>query len=73
MKRHYSDDRGKRFGGSLRHYHRTAGQQRRSWDDWVYADAPRPFQGMKYLKILGVVLSIVLLGGIIAGLYIEMQ
>ena len=73
MKRNYPSDDKKRFGGHLRHYHRSGGQNRRTWDEWVYGDARQPVSTRKWFKILGVLLAVLALGGIIAGLYIEMR
>lgn len=73
MKRNYPGEDRKHFGGNLRHYHRSGAQNRRTWDEWVYGDARRPASAGKWFKILGVLLAVLALGGIIAGLFIELQ
>jgi hypothetical protein len=73
MKRNFPSEDKKRFGGHLRHYHRSGGQNRRTWDEWVYGDGRRPVSATKWLKVIGVLLALLALGGIVAGLYIEMQ
>ena len=74
MKRNVSQVRTRNASaGSLRHYHRSGGQNRRTWDEWVYGDGRRPVSAGKWLKILVVLLAVLALGGIIAGLYIELQ
>jgi hypothetical protein len=73
MKRIFPSEGKKRFGGQLRHYHRTGGQNRRTWDEWVDGDASRPVSKGKWLKILGILLAFLALGGIVAGLFIELR
>ncbi len=73
MKRNSSIDKEARFSGHLRHYHRSRGQTPRTWDEWVDGDVRRPASARKWLKILGILLAVLALGGIIAGLFIELQ
>lgn len=62
-----------RFSGNLRHYHRAGAGQQRSWDDWVEgAGADRP-RTRKWGKIIGISLALLALGGVIAGLVIELR
>ena len=46
---------------------------RPSWDEWVDGTATKKGGFLKWLKILGVVLAVLALGGIIAGLFIELS
>ncbi len=72
MKRSSHTDEPARFSGSLRHYHRTGGQQKRSWDDWVDGVAAVEHRSKNWPKIVGIGIGILALGGIIAGLIVEL-
>ena len=67
-----SSDRN-RFSGSLRHYHRAGGGKQRSWNEWVEGSPDDRTQSRKWGKIIGVSLALLALGGIIAGLIIELR
>jgi len=58
--------------GGLRHYHR-AGVRRSSWEQWIDGDRNRSGRRWNWLKILGICLALLVLGGIIAGLVIELS
>ena len=59
-----------RFRGQLRHYHRSGVREHRTWDEWVEGEDAKPGKGMKLLKIVGIIVMLLALGGIIAGLFI---
>ncbi len=61
-----------KFSGNLRHYHRSGGQNLRTWEDWVDGPSAKRKSSRNWLKILTVVVSLLALGGIAAGLWIEM-
>lgn len=74
MKRPQTPDESARFSGHLRHYHRSGPPVQRSWDDWVEGTrSRRKGAGAKCVKVLGILLALLALGGIIAGLIIEMR
>ncbi len=73
MKHRSPRDEEERFHGHLRHYHRAGSAPRRTWDEWVDGKNPQPGSRWKWLKIGGIVLAILSLGGIIAGLIIALQ
>lgn len=61
-----------RFKGQLRHYHRTGPPVQQPWGEWIEGQK-KPFQPpIKWLKIVLVILSFLALGGIIAGLIVEL-
>ena len=62
-----------RFSGTLRHYHRTGPGTHRSWDDWVEGHAVDRKQSRRWGRIVMVALALMTLGGIIAGLIIELR
>lgn len=62
-----------RFKGQLRHYHRSGATERRTWEEWVEGVDTKPRMGMKLLKIVGIIMVLLALGGIIAGLVIVLQ
>lgn len=72
MKRNFSSEPPDRFSGSLRHYHRTGSQTQRSWDDWVDGDLAKARRVRHWPKILGIVVGVLGLGGIVAGLLVEL-
>lgn len=62
-----------RFSGGLRHYHRAGGGDQRSWDDWIEGDGFERKKRRNWWRIAGVFLAVAALGGIIAGLIIELR
>jgi hypothetical protein len=72
MKRNDSSEQLDRFSGSLRHYHRAGSQTQRSWDEWVDGDLAKTRRSKNWPKILGIVIGVLGLGGIIAGLLVEL-
>jgi len=72
MKRSHPPETQARFSGSLRHYHRAGVQTNRSWDDWVEGSTAKPKGNKNWLKISGIIVGILALGGIVAGLVIEL-
>ena len=73
MKRSYPKDDGTRFSGGVRHYHRSGVPVTRSWEEWVGGTGKKPGGWLRALKILGILFAILILGGIIAGLIIELR
>jgi len=71
MKRSFPADNKDRFSGPLRHYHRSGYQTQRTWDQWVDAKAAQSGPANR-LKTLLVVVAVLALGGVIAGLIIEL-
>ncbi len=61
-----------KFQGTLRHYHRTGANTRRSWDEWVEGTSNKTKSSRNWLKITAIVVSVLALTGIIAGLVIEL-
>ena len=72
MKHHLPRNESDRFKGSLRHYHRSGLQQNRTWDEWIDGKSADSKGSVKWLRITVVVLAVLALGGIIAGLFIEL-
>jgi hypothetical protein len=72
MKHPDQRDEKARFQGSLRHYHRSNTQEQRTWDEWVDGKAAKP-SSFSWLKIIGITLAVLALGGVIAGLIIELS
>ena len=62
-----------RFKGPLRHYHRSGTGERRTWDEWVEGKDAKPGIAVKCLKIAGIVVMLLALGGIVAGLFIVLR
>ena len=62
-----------RFSGNLRHYHRAGSGPQRSWDDWVEGGGGDRPGSRKWGKIIGISLALLALGGVIAGLIIELR
>ncbi len=60
-----------RFSGSLRHYHRAGSQNQRTWDEWVDGK-PKSGATTPWLKVILIAVAVLALGGIIAGLIIEL-
>lgn len=74
MKHSPPPDDSAKFSGHLRHYHRSGPPVQRSWDDWVEGGANKGRKRTgKLPRILGLLLAILALGGIVAGLIIEMR
>ncbi|MGL5017419.1 MAG: hypothetical protein ACRDBP_04745 [Luteolibacter sp.] len=73
MKRNLPSDRGDRFSGNVRHYHRASAQEQQTWDRWVEGDAAKKRRAKKWLKGFGIALSLLALGGIVVGLYMELK
>lgn len=66
-------DQSSRFHGKLRHYHRAGVRKTQSWEEWVYGTRGRSWSPRKWLKIAGIVMAFMALGGIILGLIIELR
>ncbi len=62
-----------RFNGALRHYHRSGSQARQAWEEWVDAKAATSRKSVNWLKIITITAALLALGGIIAGLIIELR
>ena len=60
-----------RFSGKLRHYHRTGAQNPRTWEEWVDGRTPGTTR-KPWLKACAIFVGVIALGGIIAGLVIEL-
>ncbi len=73
MKRIYPPGDSAKFSGGLRHYHRTAVQTQRSWNDWVEGTSASTRKSRNWLKIVGVVVTALALFGIIGGLIVELR
>lgn len=76
MKRLQARDDQDRFKGSLRHYHRTSPRTQRTWDEWINGKPPKygdKYSNKKWMNILIIVSAVLALGGIIAGLIIELR
>ena len=73
MKRNFSSEQPDRFSGSLRHYHRSGSRQQRSWDDWIDGDLEKSRRSKEnWPKFIGIIIGVLWLGGIIAGLVVEL-
>jgi len=71
MKRLSPSTQAPRFKGGLRHFHRPVAR-RSSWDQWIDG-VPRSSRPYKtWLKILGISVAVLVLGGIIAGLVLAL-
>jgi len=73
MKHNSPLDDESRFTGQLRHYHRSGARQQRTWEEWVEGDGAKPGKLRKWLKIAGIVVALLALGGVIAGLVIALR
>ncbi len=73
MKRAYPKDDHTRFRGGVRHHHRSGSPTTRSWDEWVGGADKKPGGWLRLGKILGILIAVLALGGIIAGLIIELR
>jgi hypothetical protein len=72
MKHPSQRDENSRFAGSLRHYHRSSSQSQRTWDEWVDGKSAKS-SSTNWLKISAIVVAVLALGGVIAGLVIELS
>lgn len=72
MKHPFPTDNKDRFSGQLRHYHRSGYQNRRTWDEWVDGKAAKSGP-TRWRKTVLVLLAVLTLGGVIAGLIIELR
>ena len=67
MKHLSSPEQNPRFNGGKRYFHNPRGR-RSSWDQWVDGEPKTSRPTTKWLKILGLIAALAVLGGIIAGL-----
>lgn len=72
MKQSSLHDKGTRFNGSLRSHHRAHHQENSSWDEWVEGKPSGSKSPVNWLKIILIGMAVLALGGIIAGLIIEL-
>ncbi|MCX6877552.1 MAG: hypothetical protein NTW21_27645 [Verrucomicrobia bacterium] len=72
MKRLPPSDESRRFKGGMRSFHR-AGPPPSSWEDWVNGEELKQQPGKNWWKIIGIMAALLALGGIIAGLIIELS
>ena len=61
-----------KFQGNLRHYHRSGGQNPRTWDDWVDGPSAKRKGTHNWPKVVAAVVAVLALAGIAAALWIEM-
>ena len=61
-----------RFSGNLRHYHRSGPGTHRTWDEWVDGKSAKP-GSTRWVKISVVIVALLALGGVVAGLVIELR
>ena len=61
-----------RFSGRMRHYHRAGGQKQRTWDEWVSGSSKAPVVLIPWTKIILTIAGLLVLGGIAAGLILEL-
>lgn len=74
MKRMQPRDDQDRFKGSLRHYHRASPPPHRTWDEWINGKPGRKVrENRHWLNILLIVIALLVLGGIVIGLIIELR
>jgi len=71
MNRQFPKEKKERFRGPLRHYHRAGAKSQRSWDSWIDEKSANA-KSINWLKVLGLSIAVLALGGIIAGLIIEL-
>ena len=73
MKRLYPKEKTDRFTGPLRHYHRTGAKTHRAWDAWVDEKSAiaKSSDATNWLKVIAIFCAVLVLGGIIAGLFIK--
>jgi len=62
-----------RYTSKLRHYHRSASDRKRTWDQWVDGPAAPPRKSRKILRNTLIVLGLIALVVIIGGLIIELK
>ena len=73
MKRSLNQDEKTPFNGPLRHYHRSGSQTHRTWDEWVDGKSSPSWISRNVWNVLGATLAVLILGGIITGLIIELR
>jgi hypothetical protein len=73
MKPFKSPDEQTRFRGPLRHYHRSASNTQKTWDEWADGTAANTNPARRWLKIGAVVIATLGLATIIAALIIELR
>jgi hypothetical protein len=74
MKPSFSKDGPNRFKGPMRHYHRAGAPPERSWEEWIDGKSGHsPGRPRRAWRIIGIILALLALGGIIAGLFIELR
>jgi len=73
MKRMLPPENPTRFKGTVRHYHRSASKSQSSWEQWISGEANSGRPRKSWLKILGILVALLVLGGVIAGLVIKMS
>ena len=61
-----------RFQAQVRHYHRSGSKPESSWEQWIDGTDTRSKQSRRWGRIALAVLGVLVLGGIIAGLVIEL-
>lgn len=72
MKRQFPPDQPTRFSGGVKSYQRAGSRPRSSWDHWVGDDDKTGLFKRHWLRILLVIAALLGLGGVIAGLIIEL-
>jgi hypothetical protein len=70
MKRSFTPYEQDRFHGPLRHYHRAGSQPHRTWEEWVDTKTAEP-RSAKWRKIIAILITVLILGGISVGLFIK--
>ena len=73
MKTPISSDESPRFNGSRRHYHHSASQPLKSWDEWVEGKIPGASRSKFVFKIIIGIVALLALAGIVIGLVIELS
>ncbi|MEX1049030.1 MAG: hypothetical protein WED15_05860 [Akkermansiaceae bacterium] len=73
MKRHFQTDKQTRFVGKVRHYHRSGGSPKRSWDEWVDGTIHKRRDLKSWLMIVATTAGFLLLASIIVGLTMELM
>jgi len=73
MKPFKSSDDQARFRGPLRHYHRSATNTQKSWDEWADGTTANPKPAHRWVKIGVIVVAILGLAAIVAALIIELR
>ncbi len=73
MKRSNSTGEKVPFNGTLRHYHRNGSQSQRTWDEWVDVKSAPSWISRNVRNLVCVTLALLILGGMVAGLIIELR